>query len=80
MRSVHSDSLLCAPSRVTGIDSAGGGFDDGPGGGAAVSTGGATYCAFKMTLMSVRRLSWRPASVSFEATGLSEPWPIVWNR
>ena len=30
--------------------------------------------------MSVRRLSWRPASVVLSATGFAEPFPIVWKR
>ena len=29
--------------------------------------------------MSVRRFSWRPASLVFGATGFVEPLPIVWN-
>src|SRR5438270_6398743 len=34
-----------------------------------------SYCAARITLMSVRRLSWRPDSVVLLATGLLLPWP-----
>ena len=37
------------------------------------------YSAARITLMSVRRFSCRPASVVFSATGLADPRPIVWN-